>query len=134
MYVSLGGCLGVIAKLGPLERSENCAGLSGLDDKLMTHILLEIEEATGLLLVDLEVVVVVVDIVNVEDVEKLVVEPLFVIVVVVVAGPVGLLPGRTTLVSLSKKSEGVDYPYLVADYDDIHFFWVTIWTYWSPCF
>ena len=114
------GVFGVIAKLGPLERSENCAGLSGLDDKLMTHLLLETEEATGLLVVDLELVALVADIV---DIEMLVVEPL-VVVVVVVAGPVVLLfSGRTTfVVSLNKEFDGGDNPYLVADYDGIHFF------------
>ena len=73
----------------------------------MTHLLLETEEGTGLL-VDLEVVVVVADIVDVKDVEILVVESLVVIVVVVVAGPVGLLfPGRTTfVVSLSEEFDG----------------------------
>ena len=111
----------MIAKLGLLHSSENCAGLSGLDDKLMTHLLLEIEEAAGLLLMELEVVVVVVDIV---DVEILIVEPLVVFVVVVVAGPLELwFPGRATfVVSLSEKFGGGDYPYLVADYDGIHFF------------
>ena len=77
-------------KIGPLDRSENCAGLSGLDDRLMTHCLLETEEATGLLLVGLEAEVVAVDIV---DVVVLVVEPLVVGggVVMAVKGLVELL-------------------------------------------
>ena len=54
------GYLGVTAKFGPLARRENCDGLRGLDDKLMTHFLSKIEEATGLLVVVLEAVVVVV--------------------------------------------------------------------------
>ena len=93
-------------KVGPLDRSKNCAGLSGLDDKLMTHLLLETEEAAGFLMMELEVVVVVVDIV---DVVVLVVESLtVVVVVVVVAGPSELLfPGRTTfVVLLSKEFDG----------------------------
>ena len=89
-YVSfLGGCLGVTAKMGPLDRSENCAGLSGLDDRLMIHFLLETEVAAGLLLVGLEAVVIVVDVV---DVVVLVVESLVVVVVaMVVEGLVELL-------------------------------------------
>ena len=48
----------------PFDRSENCAGLSGLDDMLMTKLLLKTEEAAGLLLMELEVVVVVVVVVD----------------------------------------------------------------------
>ena len=55
------GCLGVAAKLIGVK---NCSGLSDLDDRLMTYILLEIEEATGLLLVGMEAIVVVVDVVD----------------------------------------------------------------------
>ena len=85
------GCLGGTVKLGLLDRSENCAGLSGLDDRLMTHFLLESEEAVRWLLVGLEVVVVVVGIVDVVDVVVLIVRPLIVVVVMVVEGLVEML-------------------------------------------
>ena len=38
MYSKLGGCLGVTAKLGPLARTDLCAGVKGLLDRLMTHL------------------------------------------------------------------------------------------------
>ena len=37
MYSKLGGCLGDTAKLGPLARTDLCAGVKGLLDRLMTH-------------------------------------------------------------------------------------------------
>ena len=37
MYSKLGGCLGDTTKLGPLARTDLCAGVKGLLDKLMTH-------------------------------------------------------------------------------------------------
>ena len=37
MYSKLGGCLGDTAKLGPLARTDLCAGVKGLVDRLMTH-------------------------------------------------------------------------------------------------
>ena len=37
MYSKFGGCLGDTAKLGPLARTDLCAGVKGLLDKLMTH-------------------------------------------------------------------------------------------------
>ena len=37
MYSKLGGCLGYTAKLGPLARTDLCAGVKGLLDRLMTH-------------------------------------------------------------------------------------------------
>ena len=82
-----------MAKLGPLDRSENCTGVSGLEDKLMTHLLLEREVATGLLFMglDIELLVVVV-------VEILVVESLVVVVLVVVCPSQLLFTGRITLV------------------------------------
>ena len=116
------GVFGCNCKVGPLERSENCVGLSGWDDKLMTHLLLETEGTAGFLLVDLEVVVLVIDLVDIGDDEILAVEPLVVVVVVVVvAGPDGLLfPDRTTfLYHWVKSLMGGNYPYLVADYDGI---------------
>ena len=36
MYSKLGGCLGDTAKLGPLARTDLCAWVKGLLDKLMT--------------------------------------------------------------------------------------------------
>ena len=76
MYVSMEGCLGVMTKLGPLARSEDCARVSGLDDKLMTHLLMEPVDVSGLLLLVVDVVVV--------TVVVLVVVGLVVVVVVVV--------------------------------------------------
>ena len=38
MYSKLGGCLGDTAKLGPLARTDLCAGVKGLLDTLMTHL------------------------------------------------------------------------------------------------
>ena len=38
IYSKLGGCLGVTAKLGPLARTDLCAGVKGLLDRLMTHL------------------------------------------------------------------------------------------------
>ena len=37
MSSKLGGCLGDITKLGPLARTDLCAGVKGLLDRLMTH-------------------------------------------------------------------------------------------------
>ena len=37
MYSKLRGCLGDTTKLGPLARTDLCAGVKGLLDKLMTH-------------------------------------------------------------------------------------------------
>ena len=37
IYSKLGGCLGDTAKLGPLARTDFCAGVKGLLDRLMTH-------------------------------------------------------------------------------------------------
>ena len=37
MYSKLGGCFGKTAKLGPLARTDLCALVKGLLDKLMTH-------------------------------------------------------------------------------------------------
>ena len=37
MYSKLGGCLGDTTKLGALARTDLCAGVKGLLDKLMTH-------------------------------------------------------------------------------------------------
>ena len=37
-YSKLGGCLGVTAKLGPLARTDLCAGVKGLLERLMTHL------------------------------------------------------------------------------------------------
>ena len=37
MYSKLGGCLGDTAKLGPLAKTDMCAGVKGLLDRLMTH-------------------------------------------------------------------------------------------------
>ena len=34
----LGGCLGVTTKLGPLARTDICAGVKGLLERLMTHL------------------------------------------------------------------------------------------------
>ena len=38
IYSKLGGCLGVTAKLGPLARTDLCAGVKGLLERLMTHL------------------------------------------------------------------------------------------------
>ena len=38
MYSKLGGCLGATAKLGPLARTDLCAGVKGLLERLMTHL------------------------------------------------------------------------------------------------
>ena len=37
MYSKLGGCLGDTTKLGPLARTDLCAWVKGLLDRLMTH-------------------------------------------------------------------------------------------------
>ena len=37
MYSKLGGCLGDTTKLDPLARTDLCAGVKSLLDKLMTH-------------------------------------------------------------------------------------------------
>ena len=51
MYCKLGECLGETAKSGPLARTDLCACVKGLLDKLMTHLGLgpSIEEPWGLL-------------------------------------------------------------------------------------
>ena len=36
IYFKLGSCLGVTAKLGPLARTDLCAGVKGLLERLMT--------------------------------------------------------------------------------------------------
>ena len=38
IYSKLGGCLGVTTKLGPLARTDLCAGIKGLLERLMTHL------------------------------------------------------------------------------------------------
>ena len=38
MYSRLGGCLGLTAKLGPLARTDLCAGVKGLLDRLMIQL------------------------------------------------------------------------------------------------
>ena len=38
MYFQLGGFLGETAKLGPLARTDLCAWVRGLLDRLMTHL------------------------------------------------------------------------------------------------
>ena len=50
MYSKLGGCFGETAKLGPLARTDLCALLKGLLDRLMTHFGLgsSMEEPWGL--------------------------------------------------------------------------------------
>ena len=94
MYVSLGGCLGAMAKLGPLDKSENYTGVRGLEDKLMTHLLLEF--VTGLLFMGLGVELLVVVVVGL-----LVADSLVFVVLVVVSPPPLLFAGRTTLAILS---------------------------------
>ena len=37
MYSKLGGCLGNTTNLGPLDRTDLCAGFKGLLDRLMIH-------------------------------------------------------------------------------------------------
>ena len=37
MYSKLGGCLRDSTKLGPLARTDLCAGVKGLLDRLITH-------------------------------------------------------------------------------------------------
>ena len=37
IYSKLGGCLGDTTKLSPLARTDLCAGIKGLLDRLMTH-------------------------------------------------------------------------------------------------
>ena len=37
MYSKLGGCLGETTKLGPLARTDLCAGVKGLLDRLLNH-------------------------------------------------------------------------------------------------
>ena len=37
MYSKLGGCFGDTAKLDPLARTDHCAGVKGLLERLMTH-------------------------------------------------------------------------------------------------
>ena len=81
----------MMAKFGPLDSKEDCAGVSGLDIKLMTHLLLDAGTV--------EVVVVAVVV--------LVAGCLVVVVVVVVSPLLFLFCGKTTLVvSLSMDSDG----------------------------
>ena len=91
----LWGVFRVMAKLGPLTRSEDCTGVRGLDDKLITHLLLEPIDVSRLLLLEPVVVDVVVVAVVVLVAGGLV-------VVAVVVSPLLLLLfcvcGRTTLV------------------------------------
>ena len=49
VHSKLGGCLGETAKLGPLARTDLCACVKGLLDKLLTHLWLgsSIEEPWG---------------------------------------------------------------------------------------
>ena len=62
-----------MAKLGPLDKSENCTGVRGLEDKLKTHLLLETEGAAGLLFLGLDVELLVIVAVGTLVVESLVV-------------------------------------------------------------
>ena len=39
MYDSMGGYLGVMAKLGPFCKKDNCSSVRGVLDKLITHLL-----------------------------------------------------------------------------------------------
>ena len=85
----------MMAKVGPLARSKDCAEVSGLDHKLMTHLLLEPIDVSGLLLLEPMVVDVVVVAVVVLVAGGLVV------FAVAVGSPLWLLfcvCGRTTLV------------------------------------
>ena len=52
--------MGVMEKFGSLAKSEDCTGVSGLDDKLMTHLLLGPIDVFRLLLLEPMVVDVVV--------------------------------------------------------------------------
>ena len=83
----------MMAKFGPLASNEDSAGVSGLDDKLMTHLLLDM----GVVEVVVKAVVV------------LAVGCLVVVVVVVVSPLVLLFCDRTTLVSLSMETDGGIY-------------------------
>ena len=38
IYSTLGGCLGDATKLGPLARTDLCAAVKGLLERLMTHL------------------------------------------------------------------------------------------------
>ena len=38
IYCQLGGCFGDTTKLGPLARTDLCAGVKGLLDRLMAHL------------------------------------------------------------------------------------------------
>ena len=51
MYSKLGGCFGETAKLGPLAKTDLCAFVKGLLDRLMTHFGLDssIEEESGVM-------------------------------------------------------------------------------------
>ena len=105
----------MMAKFGPLDSSEDCAGVSGLDDKLMTLLLLEHVDASGLLNLGIVEVVVVAVVV-------LVVGSLVAVVVVVVSPLVLLLCGRTTVVLLLSMETDEGVYYWFEDYDGIHFF------------
>ena len=52
IYSKFGGCLGVTAKLGPLARTDLCAGVKGLLERLMAHLGLgsSLEDSWGSLL------------------------------------------------------------------------------------
>ena len=109
-----GGCLGIMAKFGPLARSEACAGVSGLDDKLMTHLLLEPVDVSRLLLLEpviVDVVVVAVVVMVAGGLVVVVVSPLLLLFCVC---------GRTTLV-VSLSMDGGIYHWF-GDYAGIHFF------------
>ena len=93
----------MMAKFGPLDGSEVCSGVSGLDDKLMTHLFLKPVDMLGLLLLLLEPVIV--EVVAVAVV-LLVAGSLVVIVVVVVSSLLLLFCGRTTFV-VSLSMDGV---------------------------
>ena len=84
-----------MANLGPLDRSENCTGVRGLEDKLMTHLLLEKEGAAGLLFMALAV-----KLLDVVVVEILLVESLVVVALVVVSPSQLLFTGRIPLAVL----------------------------------
>ena len=90
-----------MAKFGPLARSEACSGVSGFNDKLLTHLLLEPIDVSGLLLLE----PVIVDVL-VEAVVVLVGEGLVVVVIIVSPLLLFCVCGRITfVVSLSMDQE-----------------------------
>ena len=94
------------AQFGPLDSSEVCVELSGVLDKLMTHLWLVFEGATGLL-VGLEVVVV--EAVVVVGMLELVVVVVVQLVVVSLVGVVELLSHWKTLVVVVREELGVTF-------------------------